>query len=83
MERRTSDISLCWNAARPAKTITFHGLVLGLLDRNDRVKWMERWFELAGDSRIEYFREGGNAISYAVKTIRPGIESDIIFELGD
>lgn len=61
----------------------FHGFVRGLRDRTERLEWMERWVELGGDARIEYPRRGGNAISYAVKDVRPGVEADITFDISE
>ena len=61
----------------------FHGFIRGLLDRTERLEWMKRWVELAGDAQIEYPQRGGKAISYAVKDIQPGVEADIIFEFSE
>lgn len=59
----------------------FHGFVLGLVDPSDRLTWLRRWFELGGEARIEHFEKTGNATRYSIKTLRPGIDDQIVFDL--
>ena len=59
----------------------WHGLVLGLRDRTERLSWLQRWQELAGNAQIAYFHADGNGISYMLKHVRPGTDDGIIFEL--
>ena len=59
----------------------WHGLVKGTQDPTERLPWLQRWWELAGEAQIAYFDASGNGISYMLKHVRPRADDGIIFEL--
>ena len=61
----------------------WHGLMAGLRDATERLPWLQRWQELAGEAQIAYFDPDGNGIGYMLKHVRPGFDDGIIFELSN
>jgi len=59
----------------------WHGLTTGLRDTTERLPWLQRWWEIAGEGQIAYFDPDGNGIAYMLKHVRPGFDDGIIFEL--
>ena len=39
-------------------------VVKGTQDPTERLPWLQRWWELAGEAQIAYFDASGNGISY-------------------
>jgi hypothetical protein len=63
------------------ESLHWHGLILGLDDRTERVTWILRWLELAGAAEIGHFDKGENAIWYSVKALSAKSEDVIVFDL--
>jgi hypothetical protein len=62
------------------ENIHFHVLVGGLRDRSERLRWIRRWWQLAGDARISYFRKHQNGIRYILKTLNLEEDFDITLD---
>jgi hypothetical protein len=62
------------------ENIHFHVLIGGLRDRSQRLPWVGRWWELAGDAQISYFRKNENAIRYLLKTITIDGDFDVALD---
>lgn len=58
----------------------FHILVGGLKE-GSRLPWLVRWEQLAGHAVLTYHRRSGGATRYILKTLRPGHDFEIDFDL--
>ncbi len=58
----------------------YHILVGGLRE-GSRLPWLVRWGQLAGHAVLTYHRRSGGATRYILKTLRPGQDFEIDFEL--
>lgn len=58
----------------------YHLLLGGLRDAS-KWDWILRWEELAGEAVIHYFFPCRGAITYILKTARPGCDFEIDFDL--
>jgi hypothetical protein len=70
---------------RTGQDFHYHVLVTGLRDwsADNRLRWMKRWRELAGDALITVFHEGAGGIEYILKHAGPSTMDQIEFELSD
>lgn len=58
----------------------YHILIGGLRD-GSKWPWMLRWDELAGSADIFYYRPHAGGLRYMLKTVRPGRDFEIDFDL--
>lgn len=58
----------------------FHVLVGGLRDRSQRLLWIQKWWQLAGNARISYFNKNERGIHYLLKTLNLTEDFDVAID---